>query len=559
MNVIDVVAEKVLGYKMKVKFCSHGIVGMIFDDAAVVNPAWLFVQKYYELHGKNPNLVWLLPGLFILNSVEKTLEEIIDSRPDVLGLGVYVWNDAIQHWIAKKVKEALPDTLIVLGGPNLSVHKDFDNGSNSTDYFQQHPYVDYVVYGDGEKPFQQILDYHSGYLTSKEDFVNIIENCQGQGKCYPYEMICDALYLSQSPYASQEQHMFEVRDDLAKRGISISEQRWLLEFARGCMYSCTFCDWAQNLSKKVKRRQHDWKQDIDVLYRLNVRTRIIDANFGQWPDDIKAFDYGCSLKDPNRNFQLPAINLSKLKKDVGEYLLIQNALVWGIPPKIAIQDPMEEVLTAINRPSVSWETIGQMLSNIKAAVPKEMFAQTVFETILGLPEQTLDSIVESYMKYHEYGVVTANYAHWIILPNSPAADLSYQKLWGIKVKTTYHLIDTSLDVDNLGDLYHRLSQDKSDEEINFVKQPMVIGHRKLTMQELLAAKILTAKWQEVTWKFNVREKFSKDRVRELLVKLKNNALQEANTQFDLHKEHIEKYNFMVWATYQPDTKKLYRV
>jgi radical SAM superfamily enzyme YgiQ (UPF0313 family) len=148
------------------------------------------MQKWYELHGKNPNLVWLPPGVLLTN-IDHSLQDIINSEPDILGLGVYVWNDELQHYIARKVKEQLPNTLIVLGGPNLTVHKDFENESNSTDYFKKHPYVDYVVYGDGEKPFQQIIDYHGGFITSKEHFVNIVENCQGQGTCYPYEMISE--------------------------------------------------------------------------------------------------------------------------------------------------------------------------------------------------------------------------------------------------------------------------------------------------------------------------------------------------------------------------------
>jgi radical SAM superfamily enzyme YgiQ (UPF0313 family) len=548
---------------MKVKFCSHGIVTTTQRGTSFINPAWLFMQKWYELHGKNPDLTWLLPGVLLTN-VNESLQDIIDDQPDILGLGVYSWNDDIQHFIAKKVKEQLPNTIIVLGGPNLSVHKDFENGADSTDYFKKHPYVDYVVYGDGEKPFQQIIDYHSGFITSKENFVNIIEKSQGQGKCYTYELLSDELYLSQSPYASQEQHMFEMRDLFISRGFKLSNQTWSIEFARGCMYACTFCDWSQNLTKKVKRRKHDWKLDIDLFYRLDVKVGLTDANFGQWAEDVKAFDYACTLQDPNRNFSFRVSSLPKLKKDVSEYIMIQNALVWGIAPKISIQDPMEDVLTAIDRPSVPWEALSTMIRNIKAKIPSAVFDRTVMETILGLPEQTIDSVVESYMKYYELGLTRSTYALWVILPNSPAADLNYQKLWGIKVKTTYEFNShgsmfnqDDLDVENLGDLYHRLSQGSPDEKTNFlVPMQIVIGHRKMTFTDLLATKIMITKWDNLTKKFNIREKFSNDQVRAVFVKLKNDAIKEATDQYNLHKEYIDKYNFVVFGKYNPDTKKL---
>lgn len=550
---------------MKVKFCSHGIVTTTQRGTSFINPAWLFMQKWYELHGKNPNLTWLLPGVLLTN-VNESLKDIIDDQPDILGLGVYSWNDDIQHFIAKKVKEQLPNTIIVLGGPNLSVHKDFENESNSTDYFKKHPYVDYVVYGDGEKPFQQIIDYHSGFITSKEDFVNIIEKSQGQGKCYTYELLSDELYLSQSPYASQEQHMFEMRDLFISQGFELSNQTWLIEFARGCMYACTFCDWSQNLTKKVKRRKHDWKLDIDLFYRLDVKVGLTDANFGQWAEDVKAFDYACTLQDPNRNFSFRVSSLPKLKKDVSEYIMIQNALVWGIAPKISIQDPMEDVLAAIDRPSVSWEALSTMIQNIRAKIPPEMFNRTVMETILGLPEQTIDSVVESYMKYYKLGLTRSTYALWVILPNSPAADPNYQKLWGIKVKTTYEFNShgsmfnqDDLDVENLGNLYHRLSQGSPDEKTNFLApMQIVIGHRKMTFTDLLATKIMITKWDNFTKKFNIREKFSNDQVRAVFVKLKNDAIKEATDQYNLHKEYIDKYNFVVFGKYNPDTKKLSR-
>lgn len=522
-----------------------------------INPAWLFMQKWYELHGKNSNLTWLLPGV-LLTDVDESLQGIINDQPDILGLGVYTWNDDIQHLIAKKVKQELPNTVIVLGGPNLSVHKDFENGSNSTDYFKKHPYVDYVVYGDGEKPFQQIIDYHGGFIASKEDFVNIIENSEGQGKCYPYELLSDELYLSQSPYVSQEQHMFEIRDFFISQGFKLCNQTWLIEFARGCMYSCTFCDWSQNLTKKVKRRKHDWKLDIDLFHRLDVRLGLVDANFGQWPDDVRAFDYACTLKDPNRNFSFNLSSLPKLKKDVAEYLIIKNALTWGVAPKISIQDPMEDVLVAIDRPSVSWETLSIMIQNIKAKIPTTVFNKTVIETILGLPEQTIDSVVESYMKYYELGLVKATYGTWVILPNSPAADSNYQKLWGIKIKNIYELNSfDELDIENLENLYHQLSQDTSNEKANFFPpMPTVIEHRKMTFLELLATKIMITKWDNFNNKFNVREKFSNDQVRAVLIKLKNDALKEATDQYSLHKKYISKYNFVVFAKYNPETKKL---
>ena len=85
------------------------------------------MQKWYELHGKNPNIEWLPPGLIKLDSTEVIIKNIVKENPAVLGLGIYVWNFELQYFIAQQVKKLLPDTIIVCGGPQLSVHKENQN------------------------------------------------------------------------------------------------------------------------------------------------------------------------------------------------------------------------------------------------------------------------------------------------------------------------------------------------------------------------------------------------------------------------------------------------
>lgn len=560
---------------MKIKFCSHSSAVTTQRGKVGINPAYFFLKKYYELHGKNSDVAWLDPGMIILDSIDTVIKNIVQEQPDVLGLGVYIWNSEFQYQLAKEVKRQLPDTVIVLGGPSLDVHKHFEKNNQTTNFFKEYPYVDYVVYGDGEKPFQQIIDYHGGFITDKTNFVNIIENNQGQGKCYPYEVLDDALYLSQSPFANQEDVMIKLRDYLLSRGLQYYQQIWGIEFARGCMYSCTFCDWSQNLTKKVKRRTHDWKADIDLFHRLNVPIRETDANFGQWPDDIKAFDYAISLYTPTRTFSFVPINTPKLKKDVTEYLLKQSGLVYNVPPKIAIQDPMEDVLLAINRPSVSWQDISKMVKNLKDALPPSVFSRLEMQTILGLPEQTIHSVVESYEKFYEIGVLNATYFLWVILPNSPAADLEYQKRWGIKTKTVYQVTDyvaaagraakrpvgslntTELNFESLGDLYYQVSQNPpGPDQLNFLKSEVVVEHKKMTTADTWAVHMIKNKW--VAWhKQSKLELTSSEDIKKVLTTLKNDSIKESMYQYNLHKEFIDRHNFIIWAKYDPVNNKLY--
>lgn len=513
------------------------------------------MQKWYELHGKNPNIEWLPPGLIKLDSTEVIIKNIVKENPAVLGLGIYVWNFELQYFIAQQVKKLLPDTIIVCGGPQLSVHKE---NQNQVDFFKQHDYIDYVVYGDGEKPFQQIIDYHSGFLTTKDAFVNVVENQEGLRKIYPYEVLSDEKYLNESPFLSQESHMFEVRDYLVSRGIPNKNQTWAIEFARGCMYSCSFCDWSQNLTKKVKRRTHSWKEDIDLFWRLDVPIRETDANFGQWPDDIKAYDYALSLYDSSRNFSFIVMNTPKLKKDITEYIVFQNVSIYGdTRPTISLQDIDENVLTAINRPSVPWEKIVTLINNLKNKLPPEKFKYLTIETILGLPEQTIDGIIEAYVKLFDLGVVNFSYYMWHMLDNSPAADSNYQKLWGLQVREIHYIAQgTTESISDLESVYKNLALGNKNLDI-FYKKTVVVSHRKMTMVDMWAVQMIQRKWEKLNQQENLLEKYNSTQVKNILINFLLESLKEADQQYNIHQEYMDKYGIIIWGHYDPVQKILY--
>jgi hypothetical protein len=352
--------------------------------------------------------------------------------------------------------------------------------------------------------------------------------------------------------------MFEVRDYIISRGIPSKNQTWAIEFARGCMYSCTFCDWSQNLTKKVKRRTHNWKDDIDLFWRLDVPIRETDANFGQWPDDIKAYDYAASLYDPSRNFSFIATNTPKLKKDVTEYLIFKNLSVYDDSrPTISMQDIDHKVLQAIQRPSVPWEKIVSLITNLRNCLPPEKFKKLTIETILGLPEQTVDGIVDAYVKLFELGVTNFSYYLWHMLDNSPAADPNYQKLWGLQVKEVWGLnSDSPQKILDLEAAYKNVASDDKNLDI-FSSKPIVIGHRKMTTVDIWAVQIIKEKWRKLNEKENLVKKYTVSEIKKILVNLTITSIQEATEQYMIHEQYIKKYDTIIWGYYDVQEKMLY--
>ena len=90
---------------------------------------------------------------FVINSSVQTIaEQILDKKPKIIGIAVYIWNAFDVGELVKIIKKVSPETIIVVGGPEVSFtprRVNFD-------------VVDYIISGEGEDSFytlcKEILD-----------------------------------------------------------------------------------------------------------------------------------------------------------------------------------------------------------------------------------------------------------------------------------------------------------------------------------------------------------------------------------------------------------------
>ena len=74
------------------------------------------------------------------------LAEALRSRPPhVLMLSNYMWNEELSLHFARRAKQARPDTLVVLGGPNIPLEDD-----RKREYVASHPEVDVYILGEAD-------------------------------------------------------------------------------------------------------------------------------------------------------------------------------------------------------------------------------------------------------------------------------------------------------------------------------------------------------------------------------------------------------------------------
>ncbi len=151
----------------------------------------------------------------INNYVNDILKSLYKQKPDILGFSCYIWNIEMVKKLVVLIKNVLPETIIILGGPEVSY--------NSEALFSEIP-CDYIISGEGEQTFCELLDA----INDKHSFESVggltfITN--GKVVATPKEKALDIVALP-FPYKDFDE----------------TENRiCYYEASRGCPFGCRYC------------------------------------------------------------------------------------------------------------------------------------------------------------------------------------------------------------------------------------------------------------------------------------------------------------------------------
>jgi len=197
----------------------------------------------------------------------QTVELIVQSQPDLVGFSVYMWNVNVFSSIAKTLRQLLPDTKIVMGGPEIA-----------SDYIREGKYddfeADYLVFGEGEATFRDLLLHLGGGPLEIQEVGGLAYRPDPKAgfKLNDPRPLFKSLQGLPSPYLNG------VVDDevLARPKLEAN-----LETQRGCTLKCTYCIYHKDMPKitynAVDRVIEEAK--FVSLTRGVRRIRFVDANF----------------------------------------------------------------------------------------------------------------------------------------------------------------------------------------------------------------------------------------------------------------------------------------
>ena len=183
------------------------------------------------------------------------LETILSKieNPDILAFSCFMWNWNMNCDIANYIKMIYPHCTIIFGGQHQPL-TDRNEG-----FFKKHPYVDIMVHHEGEESFYEIL---VECLNDEKDFTHIkgitINNNGEELKTPPRPRLKDIQNVP-SPYLDGSFDELLAKNE---KGLLFSAN---IESARGCPFSCAFCEIGESYYNKVRTSYEKTKREIDFL------------------------------------------------------------------------------------------------------------------------------------------------------------------------------------------------------------------------------------------------------------------------------------------------------
>lgn len=363
--------------------------------------AWQFdnIKNNYEL----------CDFLYRRDSIDIALKKIIN--PSVVAFSCYTWTYEYNKTLAQKVKEIYPDCTIIFGGHNIS------ENNGISDAFR---FVDYFIYGEGEHPFKEILEYLNGekklceiknisYWTDKELHIN------------PREYY-DSLEDYPSPYLTG---LFEkiIKND------PDTEYCAVLETNRGCPYNCAYCDWCYTVDirqfpiEKI-RGEIIWCSRHKVEYIFCA-----DSNFGILKRDYEIAKFVAVVKRQNG---YPHIFNTCFAKNSNETVFRISKLFYdnrlNKAATLAYQSVDKKTLENVNRKNFTLEAFSDLVKKYN-----QNHIPTYTEMILGLPGETYDSFCNGLCDLIDAGQQSALTVYYCqVYCNSLMGTKEYREKFGIK-------------------------------------------------------------------------------------------------------------------------------
>ena len=281
----------------------------------------------------------------INDAIQSIAEKILLRSPNIIGIGVYIWNVKEIRELIHILKKISPKTTVILGGPEVT-YEPFRVDLSSADF---------IIQGEGDTVFYDLCK-------------NIIAQTPPSTKII--KMTLPKLKELELPYK------YYTDDDIKNRYLYV-------ELSRGCPFTCEFC--LSSMDEKV--RTFDLEkilEEFELLWQRGARNfKFVDRTFNlNMKTANMILDFFLEKKTPYfAHFEVipdhfPALLREKISKFPAGALQLE----------IGIQTLNPQIANSISR-QLKLDKIEENISFLE----NETEAHIHLDLIVGLPGETLES------------------------------------------------------------------------------------------------------------------------------------------------------------------------
>ncbi|VAX28059.1 Fe-S oxidoreductase [hydrothermal vent metagenome] len=292
--------------------------------------------------------VWMRE--FVINQpIWKIAAEVHQLRPDILGVGIYIWNRSQSFELIERLKKQNPKLEIVIGGPEVSFEP------NLSDQYT-------TISGEGENKWVEFLQYKR---RNESIPANVLDRWNTYGVDLP-----DLA----PPYIAEDYP--QLKNRIA-----------YIETSRGCPYLCSFC--LSALDKKVRYFDNNaMRGQIEQLVKAGARRiKFVDRTFNLKPTAMmELMQWLSRFKEASFHFEVVG---DILTEDMLKFLATVPDGMFQF--EIGVQTTDDDTQDSIQR-----KQNNKKLFNAIRELGRQNKIHCHCDLIFGLPGETLTNILQSF-------------------------------------------------------------------------------------------------------------------------------------------------------------------
>lgn len=312
---------------------------------------------------------------------------LLDYKPDIVCIGC-TFSGAFKSlkMIAQKTKEIFPKVPIIIGGIHPTIF--------AREILKKYSFIDYVVIGEGESTFLELIKYLTGNSESLAFTDGIAFRKKNEIKLIPkmkFEDNLDALPFIDYGLIDINEYKMDTSNWYSPKKLKVGQPFSIIS-SRSCPNRCTFCSMRLVHGPRIRfRSPENVLDEMESLYdNYNVRYfQFMDDNITFDRERILEICRGIKKRNMNIQFDTPnGMAINRLDKEIISAMVDAGMVCTSL----GVESGSEYIRNKIMKKGLSNEKIYETVN--ECAKHKHLFIKGFF--IIGMPEETHETLQETY-------------------------------------------------------------------------------------------------------------------------------------------------------------------